>query len=223
MPTDSPTIVTIAIVGGTGKEGTGLALRWALHGYRVLIGSRDAVRAADHAKTLNERLGADFMSGMSNGDAVAQADFVVLSVPYAGQKDTLDSIKDQLDGKILIDIVVPNQPPKIRTAYVPPGHSAAQEAQEQLGSGVRVVAAFHNVSSDKMQEPDTKVDCDVLVTGGDESAKADVLKLVEAIGLRGFDAGPLANSVAAEALTAVLLSINKKYGVKGSGIRITGV
>ena len=223
MPSDSSTIVTIAIVGGTGKEGTGLALRWALHGYRVIIGSRDAARAADHAKALNERLGDDFMTGKGNADATAEADFVVLSVPYSAHKDTLDAIKDKLDGKILIDLAVPLQPPKVRTVYVPPGLSAAQEAQKQVGDGVRVVGAFHNISSEKMQNPDTLVDCDVLVTGDDDGAKADVIKLVEAVGVRGIDAGSLANSVAAESLTAVLLYINKKYGVKGAGIRITGM
>ncbi len=223
MPADSPNIVTIAVVGGTGKEGTGLALRWALNGYRVIIGSRDAARAADHAKALNQRLGDDFLVGMGNADATEKADFVVLSVPYSAHADTLEGIKDKLGGKILIDIAVPLQPPKVRTVYVPPGTSAAQEAQKLVGDGVRVVAAFHNVSAEKMQEPDTKIDCDVLVTGDDADAKAHVIQLVEAAGLRGIDAGSLANSVAGESLTAVLLYINKKYGVKGSGIRITGL
>ncbi len=221
--TDRPTIVTIAVVGGTGKEGTGLALRWALNGYRVIIGSRDAARAAEHARALNERLGNDFMTGLSNADAAEKADFVVLSVPYSAHADTLEGIKEQLAGKILIDIAVPLQPPKVRTVFIPPGTSAAQEAQQQVGSGVRVVGAFHNISSGKIAEPDTEIDCDVLVTGDDAEAKADVIKLVEATGLRGIDAGSLANSVAAESLTAVLLYINKKYGVKGSGIRITGL
>jgi NADPH-dependent F420 reductase len=221
--TDRPTIVTIAIVGGTGKEGTGLAMRWALNGYRVIIGSRDAARASDHARQLNERLGADYLSGMSNADAVAQADYVVFSVPYSAHADTLETIRDGLAGKILIDIAVPLQPPKVRTVYVPPGLSAAQEAQKQVGEGVRVVGAFHNVSSEKMAEPDTVVDCDVLVTGDNADAKADVIKLIEGIGLKGIDAGALANSVAVEGLTAVLLYINRKYSVKGSGIRITGL
>jgi hypothetical protein len=223
MSNEEPTLVTIAVLGGTGKEGTGLAMRWALNGYRVIIGSRNAERAANHAQALNERLGDDLLTGLGNVDAAEQATLVVLSVPYDAHQATLEGVKDQLAGKILIDVTVPLQPPKVRRVYVPAGHAAALEAQEFLGEGVRVVSAFQNVSSDRMQEPDQEVACDILVTGDDSDAKAEVIKLVEAAGMRGFDAGPLANSVAAEVLTPVLLYINRKYGVKGAGIRITGV
>lgn len=223
MTDNAPTLMTLAVVGGTGKEGTGLALRWALNGYRVIIGSRDAERAANHAKELNGRLGSDLLTGMSNEDAVGQANLVVLSVPYSAHEKTLTGLKDALQGKIMVDVTVPLQPPKVRRVHVPPGHAAALEAQALLGDNVRVVSAFQNVSSEKMQEPDMEVACDVLVTGDDADAKADVIKLVEAAGMRGIDAGPLANAVAAESLTAVLLYINKKYSVKGAGIRITGV
>ncbi|MFO7323241.1 MAG: NADPH-dependent F420 reductase [Chloroflexota bacterium] len=223
MTLDDRTLLTIAVIGGTGKEGTGLAMRWALQGYRVIIGSRDAERAAAHAKELNAQLGADLLAGQANADAAAQANIVVLSVPYSAHKATLESIRDQLDGKILIDITVPMQPPDVRTVYIPEGRSAAQEAQALVGDNVRVVSAFQNVSATKLKDPRGIIDCDVLVTGDDEEAKSEVMKLVEAAGMRPIDAGPLANAVAAEALTPVILYINRKYGIKGAGIRITGV
>jgi len=220
---DVSLLLTVAVLGGTGKEGSGLAMRWALNGYRVIIGSRDANRAMERAGELNTQLGVDYLIGKDNAAAAAEANLIVLSVPYDAHQSTLEAVKDQLQGKIVVDIVVPMQPPHIRTVYVPSGHSAALEAQALLGDGVKVVAAFHNVSAGKLKDPNTVIDCDVLVCGDDADAKKDVMHLVEAAGMRGIDAGVLANSVAAEALTPVLLSINKAYGVKGSGIRITGV
>jgi NADPH-dependent F420 reductase len=223
MTDDARTLVTVAVLGGTGKEGSGLAMRWALHGYRVIIGSRDAERARTRAAEMNQQIGGDYLIGMGNTDAAREADLVVLSVPYSAHRETLLSVKDELAGKILVDVTVPLQPPKVRTVHVPEGKAAALEAAALLGDGVRIVSAFQNVSAEKMQDPDTPVDCDVLVTGDDAEAKAQVIKLVEASGMRGIDAGPLANAVAAESLTPVLLYINKQYGVKGSGIRITGI
>jgi hypothetical protein len=220
---DSALLVSIAVLGGTGKEGSGLAMRWALRGYKVIIGSRDAERAQQHAAEMNAKLGGDYVVGMHNPDAAAAADLVVLSVPYSAHAGTLESVAAQIQGKVLVDLTVPLQPPKVRTVHVPAGSAAALEARALLGEGVRIVSAFQNVSAEKMADPETHVDCDVLITGDDEEAKADVMKLVEAAGMRGIDAGPLANAVAAESLTPVLLYINKKYGVKGSGIRITGV
>jgi NADPH-dependent F420 reductase len=220
---DVPLLLTVAVLGGTGKEGSGLAMRWALNGYRVIIGSRDANRAMERAGELNTQLGVDYLIGKDNVSAAAEAHLVVLSVPYDAHAATLEAVKDQLQGKILVDIAVPMQPPNIRSVYVPPGKSAALEAQEIVGAGVKVVAAFHNVSASKLKDPNASIDCDVLVCGDDDTSKKDVMHLVEAAGMRGIDAGVLANSVAAEALTPVLLHINKAYGVKGSGIRITGV
>jgi len=220
---DVPLLLTVAVLGGTGKEGSGLAMRWALNGYRVIIGSRDANRAMERAGELNTQLGVDYLIGKDNASAATEAHLVVLSVPYDAHAATIESVKDQLQGKILVDIAVPMQPPNIRSVYVPPGKSAALEAQAIAGAGVKVVAAFHNVSASKLKDPNTQIDCDVLVCGDDDDAKKDVMHLVEAAGMRGIDAGPLVNSVAAEALTPVLLHINKTYGVKGSGIRITGV
>ena len=220
---DTPLLLTVAVLGGTGKEGSGLAMRWALNGYRVIIGSRDANRAMERAGEMNTQLGVDYLIGKDNVSAAAEANLVVLSVPYDAHQATLESVRPQLQGKILVDLAVPMQPPNIRTVYVPPGKAAALEAHEIVGAGVRVIAAFHNVSASKLKDPATPIDCDVLVRGDDLDAKTDVMHLVEAAGMRGIDAGPLANAVAAEALTPVLLHINKTYNVKGAGIRITGL
>lgn len=214
---------TIAVPGGTGKEGSGLAIRWALNGYRVIIGSRDAGRAAEKAAELNAQLGHDLLSGLANEDAVKLADIVVLSVPYDAHQATLSSLKPLLSGKLLVDITVPLKPPQVRTVHLPEGKAAALEAQALLGDEVRVVAAFQNVSAEKLKDPETVVDCDVLVCGDDAAAKVEVIQLVAAAGMRGIDAGPLANAIAIEALTPVLLYINKTYKVKGAGIRITGI
>lgn len=223
MTTEQRNLVTVAVIGGTGKEGSGLAARWALNGYHVIIGSRDAERAKAHAEALNAEIGADLLRGTGNADAAAQANLVVLTVPYSAHHSTLESIKSHLDGKVLLDITVPLQPPKVRTVHLPEGKSAAQEAQAIVGDGVRVVSAFQNVTHEKIQDIDGDIDCDVLMSGDDADAKEEVAKLVEAAGMRAVDAGPLANAVAAEALTSVLLYINKKYGVKGAGVRITGI
>lgn len=218
-----PLLLTIAVLGGTGKEGSGLAMRWALSGYRVIIGSRDATRAAEKASELNTQLGGDYLTGSDNAQAAANANIVVLSVPYDAHSATLESVKTQIQGKILIDITVPNQPPDIRTVWVPPGNAAALEAQAIAGVGVRVVAALHSISHTKLKKLDTEIESDVLVCGDDAEAKAETIRLIEALGMRGIDAGSLKNAVAAESLAAVLIYINKAYGAKGAGIRITGV
>jgi NADPH-dependent F420 reductase len=223
MTQDRGTVLIVAVLGGTGKEGSGLAMRWALNGYQVIIGSRDAERAASRAAELNAALGGDYLAGMDNSAAAAAADIVVLSVPYSAHRATIESVQGHLGGKVFVDLTVPLNPPKVRTVHLPEGKAAALEAQSYVGADVRVVAAFQNVSAEKLAQPDARVDCDVLVCGDDEAAKADVLRLADAAGLRGIDAGPLANAVAVEALTPVLLYINKKYSVKGAGIRITGL
>jgi 8-hydroxy-5-deazaflavin:NADPH oxidoreductase len=220
---DRSLTVTIAVLGGTGKEGSGLSMRWALNGYKVIIGSRDANRAAERAAELNSLLGGDYLSGMENAAAAQSADIVVLSVPYEAHQSTIESVKPQLIGKIVVDVTVPLKPPQVRTVFIPEGKAAALEAHSYLGDTVRLVSAFQNISSDKLKDPNTPVDCDVLVCSDDADAKAQVIQLVEAAGMRGIDAGPLANAVAVEALTPVLLYINKAYKVKGAGIRITGI
>jgi NADPH-dependent F420 reductase len=215
---------TVAVIGGTGNEGPGLALRWAKSGrYHVIIGSRQQEKAERVAAELNARLGRDLIRGMVNPDAAAAADLAVLTVPYSAHIPTLESIQAGLTGKILIDVTVPLQPPKVSHVYTPPGGSATAEAQALLGDAVRVVAAFQNVGAAHLDDPAHPIDCDVLVCGDDKEAKAEAITLAEAAGMRGLDAGPLQNAVVVEGLTSVLIGINIRYKVKGAGIRITGL
>jgi hypothetical protein len=221
--TDHSLLLTIAVLGGTGKEGKGLAYRWAKAGYRVHVGSRDAAKAEQAVKEILGLLeGEAAIEGMTNLEAAQKADIVALTVPYAAHRSTLESVKDALKGKILIDVTVPLVPPKVATAQMPAAGSAAQEAKQILGEDVQVCAAFQNISHEHLLD-DGEVDCDVLVAGTTKEARAEVLKLVEAAGLIGWDAGPLENSAVVEGLTSVLIGINKKYGSTHAGIRITGV
>ena len=214
---------TIAIIGGTGAEGSGLAVRFAHAGHPVVLGSRDRDKAAAVAAELNAAIRKPLVTGEEISVAAAAADIVVLTVPYTAQLQTLEAVRTQLSGKILIDATVPLMPPKVSVVQLPEGKSAVATAQSLLGPEVRVVSAFQNVAAHKLQDLDADVDCDVLVCADDVQARATVIALVERIGLRAIDAGPLANSVVAEALTSVLININRKYKVPGSGIRITGV
>lgn len=218
-----PIVMTIAVLGGTGKEGSGLAVRWALNGYRVIIGSREADKAISRANELNTELGGEYLIGMSNVDAAKQAQLVVLSVPYSAHKSTLEGVREYLTGKILVDVTVPLAPPKVTAVNIPEGKSACLEAQAFLGDSVKVVAAFQNVSAEKLKDPATEVNCDVLLCSDYPEAKEDVMALVKATGMRGIDAGGLVNAIAVEALTPVLLYINRAYKVKGAGIRITNL
>lgn len=209
----------IAIVGGTGKEGRGMAARWAKAGHDVLIGSRDAERARESA----QQLGVGNVSGDGNAAVVEQADIVVLSVPYSAHAATLQALKSALRGKILIDITVPLKPPKVRQVNLPQGQAAALEAQALLGDAVRVVAALHHVSSVHLSDLEHEIDCDVLACSDDADALAQAIELITDLGVRALDAGPLANAVALESLTPVLLHLNKRYRSAGSGIRFTGL
>jgi NADPH-dependent F420 reductase len=215
-------LLTIAVLGGTGKEGKGLAFRWAKAGYRVLIGSRSSERAVKAASEIMELLeGSSSVVGASNLEVAEQADIVVLTVPYSAHRDTLESVKPVLKGKLLVDVTVPLIPPKLSKVQMPAAGSAAQEAKEIVGEDVEVVAAFQNVSHEHLLGEED-VECDVLVTGTSKKARAEVLKLVEAAGLTGWDAGPIENSVVVEGLTSVLININRLYGSKHAGIKITG-
>lgn len=216
-------LLTIAVLGGTGKEGKGLAYRWARAGYRLLIGSRSSEKAVKVASEIMELLeGSSSVVGATNLEAAEQADIVVLTVPYSAHRDTLESVKNALKGKILVDVTAPLVPPKLSKVQMPPAGSAAQEAKEIVGEDVEVVAAFQNISHEHLLGED-EVDCDVLVTGTSKKARAEVLKLVEATGLTGWDAGPIENSVVVEGLTSVLININKQYGSTHAGIKITSV
>lgn len=220
---DNQLLSKIAVLGGTGKEGKGLAYRWALGGYHVLIGSRTEEKALAAAKEIQEILGEGIsVAGMDNLRAAQEADIVVLTVPYSAHRDTLETVKEHLKGKILVDVTVPLVPPKVATVQMPAAGSAAQEARQIVGEGVEVCAAFQNISHEHLMGNEG-VECDVLVTGTNKDARAEVIKLVEATGLRGWDAGPLENSVVVEGLTSVLIGINKKYGSTHAGIKITGV
>jgi NADPH-dependent F420 reductase len=216
---------SIAVIGGTGAEGSGLILRWAAAGYPIIIGSRSADKAVAVAAELSERLpaGSATISGADNGSAAAAADLIVLSVPYSAQEATIEQILVGSQGKVLITVGVPLKPPKVATVWQPEGGSAAQEAQAQLGADVRVVAAFQNISAEHLGDLDWEPDSDVLITGDDKEAKQFAAELAAAAGFTGVDAGPLANSSVVEGLTAVLIGINIRNKVKGSGIRITGI
>jgi len=221
--TDTPLVLTIAVLGGTGKEGKGLAYRWAKAGYHVHIGSRTPEKAEVTARELLGLLeGEAYIEGMSNIDAAQKANIIAITVPYDAHRQTLESVKDVMQGKLLIDVTVPLVPPKAAIVQMPAAGSAAQEAREILGDGVQVASAFQNISHEYLLDDDI-IDCDVLVTGTSKEARAETLKLVEAAGLTGWDAGALENSVVVEGLTSVLIGINKKYGSTHAGIRITGV
>jgi NADPH-dependent F420 reductase len=211
------------VLGGTGKEGAGLALRWANAGHHIVIGSRARERAAQAATAINGRLGAERAEGLANAGAAAAGDIVVLTVPFAAQLATLQEVRTALAGKILIDVTVPLVPPQVGRAQLPDGGSAVLAAQKMLGAGVRVVSAFQNVSAELLSDLDRPIDCDVLVCGDDRDARAQVIALAREAGMRALHAGPLVNSVVAEALTSVLITINRQYKITHSGIAITGL
>ena len=216
---------TLAMLGATGDLGGGLARRWAAAGYPIVIGSRSREKGAGSAEDVNEQLRGlglpATVRGTDNLSAAEEGDLVVLTVPYAFQRATLEAVRDALQGKILVDCTVPLVPPKVARVQLPDEGCAAVLAQQAAGPDVRVVSAFQNVGAAHLREDDA-VDCDVLVTGDDPAARAEVIELIEALGMRGWHAGPLDNAAAAEALTSILIQLNRKYGIAGAGIRITG-
>jgi NADPH-dependent F420 reductase len=214
---------TIAVLGGAGKEGGGLALRWAHAGHKIIVGSRDAQRASDAAAVINAKIGSQNAVGTTNEDAAGQADIVVLAVPFSAQRATVESVADALRGKILIDVTVPLVPPKVSRVQLPDGGSAVEAIQTMLGDGVKVVSAFQNISAHHLTHLDETIDCDVLVCADDAAAADLVVGLAKEIGLGAWNAGVLANSVVSEALTSVLIALNRRYKVLDSGIRITGI
>jgi len=214
---------TIAILGGTGEQGPGLAMRWAKTGHTVIIGSREAEKAQRVAGEINAKLGEALVTGAANTDAAHTCDIAVLTVPYAAQNALLETLKDALQGKTLINVNVALKPPKVARVYIPPEGSACEQAQDLLGPGVDVVAAFQNVGAHTLEDPEHPIACDVLVCGDKKAAKAIAIQLAEDIGTRGIDAGPLVNAKAVEGLTSILIGINIRYKVPGSGIRITGL
>lgn len=221
--TTEQTLGVVAVIGGTGAEGSGFAMRWAQAGLDVVIGSRSAEKGARVAGELSERLGSVSLRGTSNLEAAQMADVVVLSVPYESQSMILESIMPGLAGKVLVTVVAPLLGKK-KGRYAPaPGGSAAMEAQAQVGPDTRVVAAFQNVSAHHLIDPNATVDCDVLVCGDKRADRKIGVALARAAGLRGVHAGALQNAAVIEGMTAVLISINAIYKTRNAGIRITGI
>jgi 8-hydroxy-5-deazaflavin:NADPH oxidoreductase len=217
------TIRTIAIIGGTGKEGKGLAYRWSRIGYDIIIGSRQIEKAEEAATSVRDLPGVSGrVTGAANADAAQKADLVVLTVPFAAHVPMLELIKDYVQGKIVVDVTVPLVPPRVSKVQMPAAGSAAQEAKQILGDGADVVAAFQNISYEHLLDGGD-IHCDVLVTGSSKAARAVVIDLTQQAGMVAWDAGPIENSVVVEGMTSILIGINKQYGVESSGIRITGV
>jgi 8-hydroxy-5-deazaflavin:NADPH oxidoreductase len=213
----------IAILGGTGAQGTGLALRLAAAGHAITIGSRDADKARDAAANLSAGA-AKPITGADNGAAASGAEIVFLTVPYAAQRATVEGVMELLQGKILVDATAPLVQPKVSVVQLPQGGSAVAAIQELAGKAVRVVSAFQSVAAHHLADLAHEIDCDVLVCGDDQGACDVVIALCADIGLRGLHAGPIRNSAAAEALTSVLISINRRYKVPGgAGVRISGI
>jgi NADPH-dependent F420 reductase len=213
---------TIAILGGTGDLGTGLAIRWSRAGHRIIIGSRTQEKADAAVAALAEVSPETPAEAMENAAAAAAGDIVVLTVPFAHQITTLETVKDGLAGKILIDVTVPLIPPKVGTVQLPEGGSAAKAAQDFLGDEVMVVSAFQNIAADLLKDPELAIHCHVLVAGNKKDARQRVVELAGEAGMKAWHAGPIANSAAAEALTSILIQINRQGEISHSGIQITG-
>lgn len=211
----------IAVLGGTGDLGSGLAYQFAKAGYEVVIGSRSEEKAERSAQELREQCPGSVIEAADNPAAAANADVVVMTVPFASHESTINSVKEQVQGKVFVDATVPLVPPKVMRVQLPPGGSAAKRAQQLLGENVRVVSAFHNIAAAHLRsERLSEVACDVLVCGNDPEARALVVGLAEEIGLTAWHAGAIDNSVVPEALTSVLIFLNRKYNLDGAGIRV---
>ena len=211
----------LAILGGTGKEGPGLALRWAYAGYPVIIGSRQAEKAQATALEINAQLGIDSVRGMTNVEAARLAEICVLTVVQSAQQEALLSVREALQGKILVDATARVD---FRDPRPPSPPSAARQAQDIVGPGVRVVAAFQNVPAHILKKNlGGSIATDVLVCSDDVPAAQAVIDLARDAGMQAYYAGGLDNAVVVEGLTALLISLNKHYGVKNTSIGISGI
>jgi 8-hydroxy-5-deazaflavin:NADPH oxidoreductase len=210
----------VGILGGTGKEGSGLALRWARNGYPLIIGSRSPERAAQVAQELRDKVPGANVRGAGNAEAARDGEIVVLTVPYEAQLATLADVKDQLKGKVLVDATARVD---WRNPRPPEGPAAARIAQEMLGPEVRVVSAFQNIPASALVRPEEKLESDVLVCSDDPQARADVVRLAEGAGMDAYEAGGLDNGIVVEGLTALIISMNKRYKSNICGVRVTGV
>jgi hypothetical protein len=214
--------MNIAILGGTGKEGAGLGARWALAGHSIVIGSRDEERAKAKAAEMREKTQRIAIIGHSNLDAARLGEVIVLALPAIGLDATLRPLAEACTGKVVVSTVVPLTFGGPRLFTPPPAGSAAEEVQSLL-PGAKVVAAFHHVAAHELAETDHAIECDLLACGGDAAAKAIVAELGRSMGLRTIDVGPLSNAGPVEGITAILASINRRYKLKNSGIKITGL
>jgi 8-hydroxy-5-deazaflavin:NADPH oxidoreductase len=218
MTSDLP---TIAIIGGTGKEGTGLAMRWAAAGYDIVIGSREEIKARQTAEMINLKLGMDTVTGLTNLAAVKKAHICILTVVQSAHQQALENLKEVLNGKILVDAT---SSVDYRDPRPPAPPCAGERAQSFLGSTVRVVAAFQNIPAHSLTKGiGQPMDAEALVCSDDIEAAEQVVRLANSAGIRGYYAGGLANAVVVEGLTAILISLNKHYKVKNAGIKITGI
>ena len=211
--------LSVAIVGGTGNLGSALALRLGAPGVKIIIGSRDAEKARSAVQTLKPNLRAGEIVGTTNREAVRDAAFVVIAVPYEGHAQMVQDLQGQVSGKIIIDTVVPLNKGK---PFVPPAGSALQEAQQILGDEVPVVGALHNISAVDLGDVNSPLG-DVLVCGDQGDAKERVMEIIRRIGARAFDGGPATNAYVIEGLTGVIISLNRKYKSKHGSIKITGI
>ena len=220
MTAEKP-LPTIAILGGTGKEGPGLALRWAKFGYPIIIGSRQLEKAQATADKLNNELGIDTIRGFENGTAARKADLCVLTVVHSAHEQAIDGLKEDLSGKILVDATARVD---FRDPSPPAPPSAARLAQNKLGDRVRVVAAFQNVPAAALRKNlDQPLDEDVLICADDPADAAEVSKLAESLGMNAYYAGNLDNAVVVEGLTSILISMNKHYGSRSASVQVTGI
>ncbi|RMF89574.1 MAG: NADPH-dependent F420 reductase [Nitrospinota bacterium] len=213
----------IAIIGGTGRQGPGMALRWAKAGHAVVIGSRQQEKAARIAAELNQSLQQNLIQGMVNAEAAQWGEVIAITVPYAAHRSTLEQIRPQVQGKIVIDVTVPLDPQNPRRLLFPPQGSATAEAQEILGDQAQVVAAFQHIPAPALRNIDEPLEADVLVCGESTQAKDTVIKLIQQMGMRGLDVGPLAHAPIVEGITLLLMTLNRRYKGGHAAIRITGL
>ena len=215
----------LSIIGGTGPQGKGLALRFAKVGFEVALGSRDAARASEVANSLsssNPNL-AGHIVGLSNSQAIAFADkFVIFSVPWKGHNDTLNEVKEMLAGKILVDIVVPLEDGNPKKVSMPPEGSATEAAQALLGPEIPVIGALHNVSANTLNHLEKKINCDILVCGNNLDARLETIELLKKLEVQAYNAGDASSARCLEAITPILIRINASKAVPFShaGIKI---
>jgi NADPH-dependent F420 reductase len=214
---------SLAVIGGTGKEGSAIAARFAKAGVRTLIGSRDAMKAQNTANKINEEFKIKNVEGYTNRDATAKADIVLLAVPYDGMKPILEDIKPAASGKVIINIASSLDAEKKSRARINPAGSIAAEIQAFFGETTKVVDAFQNISPEQLEKFDEKIETDVLVVGADRETRDMVIALIKKVGIDAFDAGMIQNAVIVETMTAALIAINIRYKIKGAGIRLVGV